>query len=194
MHAINTALLAAARRYLRVALPVAIATFLFVPAAQADQTPGADAWSKIESVLHHPRCMNCHQATSPLQGDDGHAHSPTVARGADGTGAGSMHCAMCHKPSGNDPMTGAPGAKDWRLAPTTMIWQSKSSAELCALLKDPKSNGDRNGAQLIAHMDVEPLVLWGWAPGDKRAPVPLGHKEFITAMRAWVAGGMPCPK
>ena len=77
--------------------------------------------------------------------------------------------------------------------PATMVWQGKSSAELCAMLKDPKSNGGRNGEALIEHTS-EPLVLYGWSPGARRTPVPLAHKDFVAAIHQWVAAGMPCPK
>ena len=162
--------------------------------ASADDAAGTAAWGKIVAVLQHPRCMNCHQATSPLQGNTPSPHVPFVTRGAGGTGTGGMHCSICHKDTGNDPMSGTPGAQRWRLAPVSMIWQGLSSRELCALLKDPKRNGNRNGAALVDHMNVEPLVLWGWAPGKGRAPVSLSHKEFVTQMRQWVSSGMPCPK
>ena len=36
------------------------------------------AWAKIQSVLQHPRCLNCHQAESPLQGESRRAHIPHV--------------------------------------------------------------------------------------------------------------------
>lgn len=171
-----------------------VAAVLGLGGSPAVADDGLSAWSKIVGVLQHPRCMNCHQATAPLQGDARQAHVPYVTRGPNGAGTAGMRCATCHKASGNDEMTGTPGAKDWRLAPTTMIWQDKSSAEICAMLKDPKSNGNRDGAKLIEHMDVEPLVVWGWTPGGKLAPVPLAHKDFIVAMHQWVASGMPCPK
>jgi mono/diheme cytochrome c family protein len=171
---------------------IALFALLFVPPAAADD--GLAAWGKIVGVLKHPRCMNCHQATSPLQGDAGSPHIPFVVRGPNGTGTSGMRCGTCHKDSGNDPMSGTPGAKDWKLAPVSMVWQGKTSAELCAMLKDPKTNGGRDGDALIKHMDVEPLVLWGWSPGPRRTPVPLAHKDLIAAMHQWVAGGMPCPK
>jgi hypothetical protein len=167
------------------------AAFACAPAGADD---GLAAWSKIVSVLQHPRCMNCHQATAPLQGDDAKPHVPYVTRGPKGMGTAGMRCSSCHKSSGNDPMSGTPGASEWRLAPTTMIWQGKSSAELCAMIKDPKTNGGRDGNALIGHMTTEPLVLWGWSPGGRRAPVPLAHKDLIAAMHQWVTSGMPCPK
>jgi len=173
-----------------------VAVGLLTAAAQAPGLAADDglaAWGKIVGVLQNPRCMNCHQATSPLQGEAQKPHVPHVVGGPTGTGTSGMRCSSCHK-AVNDPMSGAPGAKDWRLAPSTMIWQNKSSAELCAMLKDPKTNGARNGDALIEHMSTEPLVLWGWAPGAPRTAVPLAHKDFIAAMHQWVASGMPCPK
>jgi hypothetical protein len=163
-------------------------------AAAPGEMPGLAAWGKIVSVLQHPRCLNCHQQTSPLQGDIPHPHVPFAVRGPDGTGAGAMHCGVCHKDFGNDPMSGTPGAPHWRLAPVSMVWQGLSSAELCAMLKDPKRNGGRTGDALIEHMKAEPLVLWGWTPGVGRKPVPVAHSDFMTLMHQWVAGGMPCPK
>lgn len=162
--------------------------------AAPDETQGLAAWGKIAGVLQHPRCLNCHQQTSPLQGDVPRPHVPFAVRGADGTGTGAMRCGVCHKDFGNDPMSGTPGAPHWRLAPVSMVWQGLSSAELCALLKDPKRNGGRGGDALVEHMKVEPLVLWGWAPGTGRKPVPLAHGDFMTLMHQWVTGGMACPK
>ena len=37
------------------------------------------------------------------------------------------------------------------------------------------------------------LVLWGWEPGGKRAPVSVPHAQFVGAFKDWVSGGMPCP-
>lgn len=170
-----------------------VLSLVAVEASRADDAAGLAAWDKIQSVLQHPRCMNCHQATSPLQGDARKPHAPMVSRGPDGTGAGSMRCAMCHKATNNS-MTGVPGAAHWRLAPVEMVWQDLAPPALCAMLKDPKRNGNRDGAALVHHMEVEPLVLWGWAPGEGRAAVPLSHKVFIAQMREWVSNGMPCPK
>jgi len=44
------------------------------------------AWAKIQSVLQHPRCLNCHQAESPLQGESRRAHIPHVIRGSENHG------------------------------------------------------------------------------------------------------------
>ena len=75
-----------------------------------------------------------------------------------------------------------------------MVWAGLKPAELCALLKDPKRNGGRDSAALVHHMDVEPLVIWGWAPGKGRKLVPVAHRAFIEEMQRWIANNMPCPK
>jgi hypothetical protein len=36
-------------------------------------------------------------------------------------------------------------------------------------------------------------VLWGWNPGDGRAPVSVPHAQFVEAFRAWVDGGCQIP-
>ena len=38
------------------------------------------------------------------------------------------------------------------------------------------------------------LVLWAWAPGAHRTTPPLSHEEFVKALQAWLAAGMPCPR
>src|SRR5580693_5453368 len=34
-----------------------------------DQAASLAAWNEIATVLQNPRCLNCHQLNSPLQGD-----------------------------------------------------------------------------------------------------------------------------
>jgi hypothetical protein len=46
---------------------------------------------------------------------------------------------------------------------------------------------------LLEHVDKDPLVLWGWAPGEGRAPVSVPHEEFVRAFKAWVDGGCKAP-
>ena len=154
------------------------------------------AWHQVATVLEHPRCLNCHQQTSPLQGDVRRAHTPLVVRGPDNHGVGAMRCGNCHNGSGNNETSGVPGAGGeglWQLAPTSMLWQGLSSSDLCRMLKDKARNGGRDGASLIEHMEHEPLVLWGWTPGGDRAPVPMSHEEFVGHVKAWVTAGMACP-
>lgn len=166
------------------------------PDAHADSLA---AWAKVATVLQHPRCLNCHQSESPLQGDSRRSHIPHVVRGTDNHGVGAMRCGNCHNGLGNNDTARAPGAggtgKDlWQLAPLPMLWQGLSSGELCRSLKDPKHNGNRTGHDLIEHMTSEPLVLWAWNPGRGREPIPIPHDEFVKWTKVWVDGGMACPQ
>lgn len=160
---------------------------------KATRAEGLSAWTQIVSVLRHPRCLNCHQAVVPLQGDSRRLHIPLVVRGADNHGVGAMTCANCHNASGNNDTAAVPGAPHWQLAPRSMLWQGLSVRQLCEQLKDPKRNGNRTPAMMIEHMETEALVLWSWKPGAGREPVPMPHDQFVGHMKTWVAGGTPCP-
>jgi hypothetical protein len=166
------------------------------------------AWASIFGVLTHPRCLNCHQLETPLQGDARRIHIPPVIRGADSKGAGTMRCHNCHNDSGNNRLSGVPGACGWQLAPALMLWEGRSSSDLCRLIRDPPASlstdsqcgqandpaGGKNKMleDLIKHMNSD-LVVWGWAPGDRRAPVPMPHAVFIERVKIWIAGGAACP-
>jgi hypothetical protein len=157
------------------------------------QAASLAAWPRIAAVLQHPRCLNCHQLESPLQGDSRRAHIPHVVRGPDNHGIGAMRCGNCHNDMGNNVTSRTPGGPHWQLAPVSMLWQGLSSAELCRMLKDPTRNGNRKPEALVEHMEKEPLVLWGWDPGPGVEPVPTPHAQFVGLMRTWVAGGAACP-
>lgn len=180
---------------------IAVTAFTVPLAGQSggpNRTQGIAAWTKIAEVLRHPRCLNCHQVSEPLQGNQPRPHVPRVARGPDNHGLPAMKCASCHG-SANNLASGAPGAGDghWQLAPVSMNWQGLSLRQLCEQLKDPKRNGGRDGKALIAHMDrptADPLVMWGWEPGADRNPVPMPHSEFVALVKVWVASEQPCPR
>ncbi|MBP0580186.1 hypothetical protein J8I29_12760 [Labrys sp. LIt4] len=185
-----------------VAILAAAPLFPAGPVLRAETTADLEskavvAWGQIAAVLEHPRCLNCHQATVPLQGDSRRVHVPLVVRGPDNHGVGAMRCGNCHNAMSNNETSGTPGAGHaglWQLAPISMLWQGLSSRELCEMLKDKTRNGNRDGAALIEHMEHEPLVQWGWHPGGTRQPVPMAHDDFVAAMKIWVQGGMACPK
>ncbi|MGH9746800.1 MAG: hypothetical protein ACRD59_11905 [Candidatus Acidiferrales bacterium] len=159
----------------------------------AGQAASLAAWDKIASVLQNPRCLNCHQLDSPLQGDERRVHIPRVVRGPDGHGVGAMRCGNCHNDMGNNNTSGTPGGLHWQLAPVSMLWQGLSAGDLCRAVKDPKLNGNRDGQALIKHMEDEPLVLYGWNPGKGREPVPISHEKTVEYVKIWVTGGMVCP-
>jgi len=177
------------------------------------------AWDRIVTVLQHPRCMNCHQADVPLQGDERRIHIPLVVRGPDNHGIGAMRCGNCHNGSGNNETSGTPGAGGpelWQMAPLPMKWQGLSSGEICRALRDPTLNKKpgategRKGPDLVEHMDTEPLVRWAWDPVHNppwdldrdpsrdpdlgtRKPMPMSHQDFVKLMTIWTAAGMLCP-
>lgn len=184
-----------------VAMGILLAMVLLVSATPlhgqtqpGSRTESLAAWEKIVTVLQHPRCLNCHQLESPLQGDARRVHVPHVVRGSDSHGVGTMRCGNCHNNMGNNLTSRTPGAPNWSLAPVSMLWQGLSSGDLCRMVKDPARNGKRSPAMLIEHMETEPLVLWGWSPGAELEPVPIPHDEFVRLMKTWVAGGTACPK
>ena len=111
---------------------------------------GLTEWRKIESVLTHPRCLNCHGMTDyPRQGDDGRAHGLAARRGPDGHGI-APKCQACHRDE-NQTASGIPGAKDWHMAPLSMGWTGLTPGALCTALLDPARNGGRTGEKVIDH-------------------------------------------
>ena len=144
-------------------------------------------------VLQHPRCLNCHPAgESPFQGEEVRVHEPPVSRGLGGHGVVGMRCATCHLEENFDPGR-VPGAPHWHLAPAKMAWQGKSLGEICAQLKDPEQNGDRDLKEVVRHMSEDPLVGWAWTPGAGREPAPGTQEVFARLIREWVSTGAVCP-
>jgi hypothetical protein len=163
--------------------------------ARANREASA-AWELVYQVLEHPRCMNCHPSGSaPLVGDDHRPHPQNVQAGPDGMGSFAMRCATCHQTQNLAGAHMPPGAPNWHLPSPRMplVFEGRSSGLLCRQLRDPTQNGGRTPEQLLHHAAEDPLVLWGWDPGEGRAPVSISHAEFVEAMRAWIAGGCDCP-
>lgn len=161
------------------------------PAAAA--TPSDGTFAPIAAVLRHPRCLNCHpRGDRPRQTDDRHPHKQNIVRGLDGLGFVNARCTACHRDENNG-FTGVPGAPNWHLAPLSMGWEGLDDAELCTTLKDRSKNGDRSVEALVEHLESDKLVLWGWQPGAGRAPVPMPHASFVSAVKSWAGAGAPCP-
>ncbi len=168
---------------------------------EAEAAPdGAAAMTALESfevvygVLQHPRCMNCHPGGDrPLQHDDHQPHAMNVQRGPDDRGRFAMRCDACHG-TGNLPGANMPPgvSTGWHLAPREMVFEGLSRHELAKMLMDPERS-HMSSDELIEHVTSDPLVLWGWDPGDGREPVPTPHAEFAAAFRTWIAAGAPAP-
>jgi hypothetical protein len=155
----------------------------------------ASSFAALVPVLRHPRCMNCHSTGDfPRQGEDGHRHTMNVRRGLNGEGVPGLKCSTCHQDRNLIGEHMPPGATGWRLPSSTMpmIWEGLSDRQLCELFKDPARNGHRTVDQIVQHMST-PLVLWGWHPGEGRAPVPVPESEFLRRVKEWSARGAACP-
>jgi hypothetical protein len=155
----------------------------------------AQAFESIVPVLRHPRCMNCHSTGDfPRQGDDNHPHIMDIRRGPDGHGANAVKCSTCHQDHNLIGLHMPPGAPDWALPPPEMpmIWEGLTDHQLCELFKDPAQNGHRSVAQIVEHMHT-PLVLWAWAPGEGRTPIPTSQTNFLASVEQWAANGAACP-
>jgi len=74
-----------------------------------------------------------------------------------------------------------------------MAWQGKTAGQICAQVKDPARNGNRNLAQIVEHMSKDSLVGWAWAPGIGRQPAPGTQAELGALLEAWVSTGAACP-
>ena len=145
-------------------------------------------------VFQHPRCQNCHPGDDrPRQGDEGRPHQPAVRRGADGLGAPGLRCPACHHDANYDAV-GMPGLAGWHLAPVSMALRGLPLSGVCAQLKDADRNGSRSIDDIVKHVANDPLVLWAWAPGTGRRPVPGTHATFAALMRAWADSGAECPR
>jgi hypothetical protein len=156
-------------------------------------------FAEAARVIMNPRCVNCHPAGEhPLQGNDQHIHMPPVSRGMGGEGVAGNTCSACHMDR-NVTVTekasyqSIPGRPGWGLAPRAMAWEGKSMAEICAQLKDPVRNTDRDLMQLYEHFLTSDLVGWAWNPGLGRDPVPGTQEQLAELIRAWIDSGAQCP-
>ena len=150
-------------------------------------------FAEVGRVLQHPRCVNCHpNGDVPHQGMQLTLHDPPVVRGPENEGVPGNECTTCHQDH-NQQLTRVPGAPKWHLAPIEMAWAGKSLGYLCQQLQDPRRNGGKTLAQIVAHSANDELVAWGWSPGHERQPAPGTQKQFGALVAAWVNTGAQCP-
>jgi mono/diheme cytochrome c family protein len=154
------------------------------------------AFLEAYKVFMHPRCMNCHpDGNRPLQDDDSHVHAQNVQRGPDGKGLFALKCANCHQDTNLPGADMPPGNPNWHLTPAEMpmVFQGRSPRELALQMVDSKQNGGKSLAELLHHVTHDPLVKWGWNPGDGRTLPPLTHEEFNKHMQVWIDNGAVAP-
>jgi diadenosine tetraphosphatase ApaH/serine/threonine PP2A family protein phosphatase len=184
----------------RVQRLLAMAALALAPNFALAQNAGLDAWTKIHEILSHPRCANCHVGPDhiPVWNDPKNkvarqAHGMNISGGASRKGEEYIPCASCHTHHNSPQPKGPPGAHNWALPPVSMQWIDKTSAEICAQIKDPARNGGRSVQQIIEHVEKDELVHWGWAPGPGREPAPYSVAEAVAFLKAWAAADAPCP-
>ena len=166
------------------------------------QTDGREAWARIYAVASHPRCTNCHVGAQDQPMWEGLAYGPGAVHGmgirADDSriGAESQPCRVCHvtSASARETPAHAPAQIDdaWRLPPVELDWLGRSSAEICAQLRDPARNDGHDIAGLVEHLTASPFVAWGFAPGGGRSAPPGSPEEMARDVALWGAAGMPC--
>ena len=168
---------------------------------------GLDAWTRVNEVLVHPRCANCHVGddNTPMWTINGETtarpHGMNIDAGISRIGAETLVCSTCHMTSdapNTVPHAAPHAAIPWQLAPVEFVWFGKSSAENCAQLKDPERNGGRDAEGLIEHLihdaDIGGVVAWGWVPGGDREPAPGTYEDHLMDVAMWGAAGQPCPE
>ena len=165
------------------------------------QDDAAAAWTRIHEVFSHPRCANCHvpadnrpRWSGANYGTRPRVHGMNVNGDESRIGARTMMCGTCHAKTNSPVPHGPPGAEVWALAPLSMQWWDRTSAQICEQIKDSKRNGGRTLEQVIEHVDHDKLVSWGWSPGPGREPAPRTKDALVADLRVWVKRGAPCPK
>jgi len=176
------------------------------PPGGVGKSEGLEAWRRIEAVVTHPRCANCHVGPDNIPmwtvvGENKtRPHGMNIRAGESRTGAGTLVCSACHMTSmaPNEvphapPHVGLP----WQLAPVEFVWFGKTGAEICVQMRDPKRNGGRDAAGLVEHLwhDAERngFIPWGWNPGGGRSTPPGTFERHAKDVTMWGAAGQPCP-
>lgn len=176
------------------------------PAGSVTVEEGLASWQTFYEVASHPRCANCHVGADnrPMWSGPSYGrtrpHGMNINAGVSRIGAETIPCATCHTTTesvgenANATPHAAPRvAMSWQLAPVEAEWFGKSSAYICAQLKDPERNGDRTIREVAAHLDHDLILHWAWTPGGGREPAPHSLQATMDALMKWAAAGTPCP-
>lgn len=178
-----------------------------LPPGSVSRAAGLEAWKRIEAVVTHPRCANCHVDASgipiwTLVGEtQDRVHGMNIHGGVSRIGAEAIACSTCHMTSTlpNDPAPAPPRAGiPWQLAPVEFLWYGKSGTEICKQLKDPARNGGRDAAGLLDHLrhdaSLDGFIPRGWEPGEGRSKPPGTFEDHVRDVAEWGAAGQPCPE
>jgi len=205
------------KRLLLLAGAVCCTTLLFAADDKVEITPpaegsvsqeqGLEAWSRIYEVASHPRCANCHTGESdrPMWSGPSYGktrvHGMNIQAGKSRIGAETLLCQTCHTTknedwaSANETPHAAPRvAMNWSLAPVEAHWFDRTTEQICAQLRNPDTNGNRDMLQIAEHLNHDLILHWAWAPGGGREPAPYSLQEHVNDILAWGVAGMPCPQ
>ena len=179
--------------------------FIAQPLAAQDVTvtreEGLAAWDRVFAVASHPRCTNCHVGDQGAPMWDGlgygenRVHGMNVRADESRIGAESVPCRTCHVTSASEnTVPHAPPHIDeaWRLPPAELSWLDKTSAEICAQMRNPDANDGHSIAELMDHVKTSEFVNWGFAPGAGRSVPPGSTTQLAQDLDVWGAAGTPC--
>ncbi len=160
------------------------------------------AFNETAKVYFSARCANCHPAgDTPTQGDEMSPHTQGVTRGKDGKGVYGQKCTTCHQSEnleGDHMPPGVNTAAGWHMPPAShkMPFQGITAGQLCRNFKDPRQNGGfKTAKEAMEHIHKrDPLVLWGWEPGNSRSVPPLTFDQFVAKVDEWLENGAACPE
>ena len=100
-----------------------------LPPGSVSRAEGLEAWKRIEAVVTHPRCANCHVDAkaipiwTPAGETKPRVHGMNIHGGESRIGAETIPCSTCHMTSAlpNDPAPAPLRAGiDWQLAPVAL--------------------------------------------------------------------------
>jgi hypothetical protein len=176
------------------------------PPGSVSRAEGLEAWNRIEAVVTHPRCANCHVGGDNIPmwtivGENKtRRHGMNIHADDRRRGERTLACKTCHMTStAPNEVPHAPPhvGKPWQLAPVEYVWFGKPGAEICVQMRDPKRNGGRDAAALVKHLRDDAgdngFIPWGWNPGGGRSTPPGTFEGHVKDVVTWGAAGQPCP-
>ncbi len=164
-----------AQRVIKSVLSAALSGGRPAYAEATDPAASAAAFTKASQVLFNPRCVNCHPAgASPLVGDKSLPHPMHVVRGTEGLGKNGVWCSTCHQEKNLADPRMPPGTPGWQLPPQDMpmVFEKKTTGELCRQMKDPAQNGGRSPEEVVEHVRDAPWSSGVGSRGKAGRPCP----------------------